>query len=260
MAKPTMISNNRLVRASAATFIIAGLLGPLMVAAQPQAVVSATKPEGGSFCARVDQLRASALKQHDGLRKQLDSSRAKQVAELDSKKKENDTYVTGLTKTVDTQRDQQITKLAEKAKDPAKKTALSTFQRAVAAAVSARRMAITASNNAYRLSLKDAIAKRKASADVMLKTYQDAVLAASSKAKSDCATKVDPAVARETFLSAIKTAKDKLQGDKKILERLEETIAPLISVRRAAHEKALADFKVAMEKARADLKVVLGNE
>lgn len=260
MAKPTMTSNNRFARASAAAFILAGLLGPLMAAAQPQATVSAAKPEGGSFCSRVDQLRASAMKQHDGLRKQLDASRAKQLTDVESKKKENDTHVAGLAKSVDAQRDQQIAKLAEKAVEPAKKTALATFQRAVATAVSARRAAVKSSNDTYRLGLKDAIAKRKASADAMLKTYQDAVLAAASKAKADCAAKVDPAVARETFLGATKAAKDKLQSDRKILERMEEAVAPLVSVRRAAHEKALADFKVAMERARADLKVVLGSE
>ena len=79
--------------------------------------------------------------------------------------------------------------------------------------------------------------------------------AALDKSKSDCAAGTDPAAIRETLRAALDAAKTKLRSDLQAVEKLGDATKALIETRRAAHDKAMADFKIALDKAKADLRV-----
>jgi hypothetical protein len=82
----------------------------------------------------------------------------------------------------------------------------------------------------------------------------DAVKAAVEKAKTDCQNGVDPVSVRATLKDSIQAARTKFQTDKNSAPKVGGNIQTLIEARKQAFEKAMADFKAAMEKARTDLK------
>ena len=136
------------------------------------------------------------------------------------------------------------------------KAAVEKFQSTIEAAVIARRAAVDAAIVIYRSGLDKLITDRKAGMDAALATYKASLTAAAEKAATDCAAGIDPATARTNFKSSIETARVKYKSDREALAKIGEQVKTLGDTRKAAFEKALGDFKVALEAAKNELKAV----
>ncbi len=78
-----------------------------------------------------------------------------------------------------------------------------------------------------------------------------------AKAKADCASESAVETARATFITTVKTAKDKLKTDIKALEKNGTQIAALTKTRNEAIRAANQDFKAKLKTARETLKAAL---
>jgi hypothetical protein len=58
----------------------------------------------------------------------------------------------------------------------------------------------------------------------------------------------------------VKTANEKFKEDRKAIEKVDAQIGTLKTARKASVDKAIADFKTALEKAKADLKAAWGGQ
>lgn len=154
----------------------------------------------------------------------------------------------------DGNRDAQFKKLEEKATTDAQKQAVADFEAAVKAAITARRTAFDAAITTFREGVKKLISDRAEGVSASFTAFSDATKAAYETAKTDCASGKDPATIRTTLRNSIAAARTKFHSEKTSAPKVGGNIQILIDARRAAINKAMTDFKTAMEKARADLK------
>lgn len=161
-------------------------------------------------------------------------------------------------------RDENITehfaKLEDKATTDEQKKALADFEAAYKAALAARRTAVDVAISTFRTGVKDAIAGRKTDAETAQKNFQSKVQAAFEKAKASCSSGTADKTVMTTLKSNLQSAKTQLQSDRKSSDKVGTTVSQLAQTRRAAVEKAFADFKSAMETARNNLKKAFPND
>lgn len=252
--------SNKLFTSAVAAAIVANLLAPVAFAADAN-VNGPERPDrpaaGTQFCTLLTSHVGSVMSKMGDMGAKLDERRLERDARLASRETERQQKVTDLRAKADSRRAELLAKLEDKATTDAQRQALSAFQSAVNAAVTARRAAIDAANEAFRTGLHAAIADRKAKADAAVKAFKTAITAALNKAKADCAAGVDAATVRANLRTATQAALEKLKSDRQAIDKLGDTVKGLVDARRAAHDKAMADFKAAMEKARADLKAAM---
>ena len=154
----------------------------------------------------------------------------------------------------DTRRDEWRTKFGEKATTTAQKAAVEKFITDMDTSIAARRSIVDGAVKSFRSGLEVAVVARQSSVDTALLTFKQETDAAVTKAKSDCTSGVAPQVARDTYVSAMKAAREKMRATVKAIDAKKETLKPLAETRRITIEKAVADFKVLAEKAREELK------
>jgi hypothetical protein len=80
------------------------------------------------------------------------------------------------------------------------------------------------------------------------------VKAAFDKAQTDCQNNVDPNTIRTNLRTALQAGRSQMQTGRQALPKVGGNIQPLIDARKQTVEKAMADFKAAMEQARTTLK------
>ncbi|HLN19000.1 MAG TPA: hypothetical protein VK255_02405, partial [Patescibacteria group bacterium] len=166
---------------------------------------------------------------------------------------EKDSELANLRSSWDDNRNDQFKKLEEKATTDAQKKAVADFEAAVKAAIAARRTAVDAAITTFREGVKKLISDRSESVSSGFSAFTKAVQAAYGTAKSDCANSKDPATIRTTLRNSIQAARAKFHSEK-TSAKVGGNIQTLIDARRTAVNKAMTDFKAAMEKARTDLK------
>lgn len=132
--------------------------------------------------------------------------------------------------------------------------AVAPSEASIQAAIAARKVAVDTAMKTFRDGLDQLLAAHKASIINITTAYKTAVEDAVAKAKSDCAAGGAPATVRATFMATMKSAKDKMQTDRKALEKLGPQAEALAKTRNAEVQKAMEDFKTAMEKAHTDFK------
>ena len=140
----------------------------------------------------------------------------------------------------DARRTEQFSKIPEK----------TAFKAAIVSAVAARKTAVDAAMNTFRDGLDQAVDAHTTEIQNIVHTYKTAVYAAIEQEKSDCAGGAAPAAVRATFLASMKKARDTMQDDRKNLEKLGPQLETLVRTRNAAVQKAMDDFRTALEKAR----------
>jgi hypothetical protein len=205
---------------------------------------------GQNFCQKISDMASQEEKKLSERKNPKD-----RFANWQEKIGQRDADLTGLRSKWDENRAAQFAKLEEKASTDAQKQAVSEFETSVKAAISARRAAIDVAIATFREGVKNLISQRSEDVSSGFTAFSDAVKAAFDKAISDCkGTSPDAASIRTTLRSSIQEARTKFQQDRQNAPKVGGNIQSLIDARRAAVQKAMDNFKAAMETARANLK------
>jgi hypothetical protein len=216
------------------------------------------KPEGngGNFCARINEF-GSKVENRFGMMKKGPGMNQGKPGEmrnaLDTQRKEHMQKVADIRK-------ENFGRLEKIATSTDKRVAVDKFQGAINTAVDVRKAAFDAALSAYRKGMDDAQAKRQAAIEKLITDQKARIEAAVSKAKADCAAGIDPQTVRSTFEASLKAAKEAFMTERMKIEKLPMDLKPLIDTRKAAIDKAQADFKAALLKAKEDLKLRTGKE
>ncbi len=251
-----MKSNKSLLRAATIASLVASVLLPLAVSA---AAVNAPERtgRGSAFCNSLETGASNIANRMQGRKTNLETLRTNADQAGQSRKADQEARLQQIRNENDARTSDLMGKLDEFATSDVQKAAVSAFQRAVQAAVTARRDAIDAANKAFQDGLQAAITDRQSKVDAAVATFTAAVTAALDKAKADCASGVSATTVRETLMSAITAARQQLQTDRQSLAQISATVASLRDARRAAMDKAKSDFLTAMNDAKVALKAAL---
>lgn len=233
---------------------------PFMVLAQGGTATGGTASgeNPANFCSRLLEVKSKVNGGLADRTTKLAEARTARDGKLDAGQADRDAKLADTRAKADANRQDHYAKLLEKADTDAKKQAVQTFRTAVEAAVAARRAAIDEAIKTFRQGVDGAITARKAAVDTAVNTFTASVNAATAKADTDCAGKVAPRTARETFQASLRAAREKLRTGRQALEKRKDVVTPLRTERKAAVDKAIADFKAAVEAAKNTLKAALG--
>lgn len=239
---------------------VLGLLSPNLVYAQ----VGNISPGQGagksksSFCAKIsnskiDQQIATKISN-------LQKNHQDRIAKITQQRSSRDAKIAANRASADTKRNQELTTLEEDAITPDQKAAVAKFVLAIKTAIATRRAAIDSAVRAFQTGVDKALATRRSALTTVLTNYYNAVRAALTVAKADCAEDANSSTARDKFVAASKAAKVKLQTEKAAIEKMNVSISGLVTVRKAAIAKAGDDFRAAFEAAKAELEKIENTE
>jgi hypothetical protein len=226
----------------------------MMMSAAFAAERKPSAPTTPNFCSRITEMSGKIDQQVTDRESKLTSARTDRDTRLKDREDSQAKKLIDLRTAEDQRKAERFAQLEAKATTDVQKQAVAAFEKAVSAAITERRTAVDAAQQAFWNGLHEAINARKTTMDATIKTLSDSIKAVVAKAKSDCTSGVAPATARATFVASLKTAREKFQADRKSKDKLSDTVHTLVDARKTATEKALADFKATMEKARAALK------
>jgi len=157
----------------------------------------------------------------------------------------------------DENRNEHFAKLQEKAQTDVQKQAVLTFIQAVNEAVVARRLAIDTAITNFRQAMEQTRISRQTAIGAAKNTLRNSVSTILDKEKNECVSDTNAVAIRQNLKNELVAAKEKYQSDYQEIEKISTTIDQLITIRKAAIEKAIQDFKVAVEKARNDFKIAV---
>jgi gas vesicle protein len=147
-----------------------------------------------------------------------------------------------------------------RAKTTEQKKAILAFEKEINAAVSARRSAVDDAISRFRKGIKSAIDARKSAITEAISDFKEAIDDAVEKAENDCQNGTALASVRQVLRTSFQNARVKLQTDKQSIEKLGPNVQTLVATRQKAVQKAVEDFRAAVEKARNNLKNALGKD
>jgi hypothetical protein len=136
------------------------------------------------------------------------------------------------------------------------KQAVTAFQTAIKDAVAKRRAAVDAANTAYKQAVLVTLKQRQTQLRTAAAAYQTSVTTAVNRAKASCTAGAKPAVVRETLQAGLKAARQRLETARKAAIKVGNQ-GTLKATRKAAIDKANADFKASVQQALTTLKVAL---
>lgn len=240
--------------------VILGLTLPSLSFAAPErgalmgARASGTPQAGANFCSRLDEIGTKLDERTKEREAKLDERRGERDAKIKDREGKRDGTRTGNRDGWDANRDELYKKLEARASTSDALAAVKTFESEVDAAVAARRAAVDKAVAEYRTALDKAVADRKAAVDAAIATFKSDRDAAMAQAKSDCAGGKTPADVRTAYMNAMKSAQEKLKTTLQGLDTKKDVLKPMAEARKADVEKAIADFKAAVEAAKTKLK------
>ena len=232
---------------------IAIFLGLAMMATAfpPSTAISAEhdqKALKANFCTQFSTKSGNLKKRLADQQAKISKAKQERTTKLAQKQADRDDRLTTKRAQADERRAEQFAKLDGKAITEAQKAAIVAFQESIQTAIAARKAAVDAAMKTFRDGLAAFVTTHQTSVQNITTAYQAAVDAANAKAKNDCADGVAPATVRADFTATMKTAKDKMQTDRKALEKLGSQAESLAKTRNAAVQKAMDDFKAALGK------------
>lgn len=160
----------------------------------------------------------------------------------------------------DDRRSDLYTKLEGRADTDEEKAAVAEFKATVDKAVEDRRSAIDKAISDFRTGVDASVDTRNSSVKDTHSAFKQAVDAAVAQAKSDCESGKSPEEVRSAYEAAMKAARENRNEDKQVIDKIGDDIKKLAETRKAAVEKALADFKATVEAAKEKLKSVMGSD
>lgn len=239
---------NMLSRGAVAVATLFALVVPSALLAQKE--TSAPRERVG-FCGRVTEV-AALLEQRLAEREaKVFERRSERAERRDSRREEHETRKEERHERWDVRRAELYAKLEAHAEsDEEKGAALAAFKAAVDAAIFARRGAINAAQEQFRLNAESAFAVRQDALYSAINKFKSYVRAALDQAKTDCAAGVAPETVRENLHAGLKAARDQFAADREGLKAFKADLEEAIAARKAAVQAAIEEFKAALEDAK----------
>jgi hypothetical protein len=147
-----------------------------------------------------------------------------------------------------------IAKLTEKATTDEQKAAVAKFQSTMEVAISVRRTAVDSAIDTFRNSVNKLVNDRQSSLVLAASAFKSSVAAAFNSAESDCSSGKDAKTIRQNLHASLKAAREKFVSDRQNVAKISDQVQALNQTKKQAIEKAIADFKAAMQNAVAELK------
>jgi len=235
---------------------IAGVLVPLWIFAQN----ANDNQKAKGFCNSISNLTSKYDQRITDRETKLETKRVEITNRIAERWEARDEKLAEKREKWDENREEHFDKLEEKAETDEQKQAFLAFKQAVTAAIASRRAAIDKAIDDFRQGVEQAKIDRKSAADTLRNTFRNSIRAAFQKAETDCDAGVDPATIRTNFRAEVNAAKEKFETDRKEMEKLQDMMKTLINTRKEAIEKAIDDFKTAMETARTEFKAAFPPE
>lgn len=211
---------------------------------------------GEAFCSRLTTFNTAKETKLAEWDNKLSAKRAEREGIIEKRHAERDIKLAEKRADLDSRRLAGYEKLLGKATTDEQKAAVEKFKLSIEAAVVVRRSAIDVAVTDFRTGIDKAIADRKAGMDAALATFKASIKTAEAKAAADCAAGVDPVTVRTNLKNSIAAARDKFKTDREAVVKVSDQVKALNTVRKAAFDKAFADFKATVELARNELKAV----
>ncbi len=221
----------------------------------PLFVWAAPLPPQSDFCYKLPDISARVLNDINEKEARLHDKQARISQDILADRNDSDGEKTANRMRWDSIYEQNIAMLKARAENNAQKSAVEKYLAAVADAVNNRRIAINSALQTFRQGVDQAMLARTGIVNVALSGFKTAASEAFSKASADCANSVTGSTVHKNLVTSLKAAKQKFNTDRSAAEKLSISMQALVTARKSATAKALADFKTAMQKARADLKV-----
>lgn len=224
----------------------------------PSATPKVERIESAEFCAKAADIIKNVGDDTAGRFDKLNNDFTQRGSKISANFSDIDRKLAEKHAQSDTSRDQRFASLLEKAQTNAQKQAILTFQTEVNTAVANHRAALAAANTAYKQGVIAAVTQRQTQFKAAAATYRTAVTTALNRAKASCAAGTSPKVVRDRLRVALNAAKQNLEASRKSIESGRTNLEPLKAARKAAIDKANANFKTALKLALVKLKAALG--
>lgn len=155
----------------------------------------------------------------------------------------------------DENRDKQFSRLEERAQTEKQKQTVSDFEVAVKDAVATRRTTVDTAKDTFQEELKKIIETRQGEIESLVASSKSKRQSALEIAKNACAENgANAETVRTALRNSLQATRTAIQTDKQNVTKIGTSVQSLIQSRRTKIEKAMSDFKAAMEQARIQLK------
>lgn len=238
------------------TVMIISILAPLLISAQNDNA----EEKARGYCGRLSEISSKIDQRIANRDAKLEEKRARIADIIKTRQTKRDVKIAEKRAKWDANRAEHFAKLEEKAGNDEQKQAALDFKEAMSEAISIRRAAINQAIQDFRQGTKEAIASRKASADSAVLALRTSIKSAFEKAESDCDTGIEARTVRENLRADLKTAKEQFTIAKQGIDKLGVQKEILIDQKKEAINKAIDDFKTAVETAKADFKAASAQE
>ena len=219
---------------------------------------SASVGVGINFCTNLPKLKTQIETRLTAAQSKLKASQDKRLANLQERQSKRAEQLKALRAAQDAARAAIYVKLTAKATTTAQSQAVVKFKADMEAAVIVRRSAVDAAIATYWTALNNDLKNRQAAVMTAEQNFISAMNTALSTASSECGSATAGATVRAHFGTSIEAAKSKFAQDRKAIDKFGPQVKISILARNQAIQKAVTDFKAAVEKARVELKVVFG--
>lgn len=246
----------RIVRVVVGGALVVSLIIPIGTVS----AASASAKSKSNFCTNLSNFDSKTEQQFSEKEAKLANSRVGRSKKLANKWSEKDLKLTESRNTTDEKRAEQFAKIGLKAKTTEQVTAVAAYKSALQTAITTRRSAVDAAIKVYRDGVDALVGTRTSTIDTAkntLKLSADQILA---KAKSDCDAGVDPATVRTTVKTQLAALRTQFNGSVKGIDSLKTEIDKLAATRKVSIDKAVSDFKKAVNDAHVVLKTALGQK
>ncbi|OHA46569.1 MAG: hypothetical protein A3A80_01735 [Candidatus Terrybacteria bacterium RIFCSPLOWO2_01_FULL_44_24] len=220
-----------------------------------QADVPPTPPTG--MCARISALDDTVATRTSDRSDVLSAKTSEREDTLQTKREERDAKLAAHRDTQDAHLDEVFAKIEAKAQNESQQEAVNAFKIILLEAIDTRRAAVDQAIETFRSGVDDAVEARKTARDAAVDAYKIAISDAFNKAEADCVAGVNAATVRTTLRSSLEAARAKFKSDRQAIDKISDTIKPLVETKQAAFKKAHDDFKASLEAAKATLKTAL---
>ena len=209
----------------------------------------------GNICDRISQRADTFGQKATEQENNFQTKSTERLTNWTTRKTDNAAKLSAERAAWDINRDAQFKALEAKATTDVQKTAVSDFEVTTKAAIATRRAVVDAAIKTFQDGMQTAITTRQGQADSLLSGSKSDRQALFDKAKADRAAGVDGKTVMANLKAGMQASRTKVQTDRQNITKVSAQVATLVAARKAAIDKAFADFKATMEKARTTLKL-----
>lgn len=233
--------------------MITSLILPSLVFAQ--VIQKNNIKRDAAFCSKISDTLTNVENRADEREAKIKEKRETRQSTIDERREKRDERLAEFRQRHDENRSEHFQKLMEKALTDEQKQAVTQFQTDINNAIITRKTTIDKAINDFRQGIDNAISSRKTSVDSLISTYKNSIEEAFNKAKTDCDNGIATSEIRTTLRASLKELRQKFENDRKNLDKINDSMDSLITAKRAIFEKAISDFKTAVQAAKEKLKV-----